>query len=156
MRKEKLVTFEDRGKQLTFKIREMDAVSLESWIIRAIMCLAESGADIPADGGIEGIGRYLRSNGLGALAKIDYSKAKPLLDEMLMCCYRVIDKTLEQVTPESAIAYIEDVKTIFQLRLEALKVNLDFFGGANSSGSPEQKNTVSLNQRSTGSPVRKM
>ena len=136
MRKETTITLEDRGKQLTFKVREMSATALEGWIMRAILCLSSAGEDIPAEGGIEGIGAYIKTHGLGALAKLDYEKAKPLLDELLGCCSRVMDKAEEKVTPENADAYIEDVTTLFKLRMEALKMNLSFFSSVVPSITP--------------------
>lgn len=148
MRKEKMITLEDRGKQLTFKVREMSATALEGWIMRAILCLASAGEEIPAEGGIEGMIAYVKKNGLGALAKLNYDKAKPLLDELLGCCSRIVDKAEEKVTPENADAYIEDVSTLFKLRMEALKINLSFFGQGAMSPSPDQANTVLLKRKS--------
>ena len=78
---------------------------------------------------------------------MDYAKAKPLLDEMLGCCYRVIDRMEERVTPETADAYISDMSTLFKLRLEAFKVNFSFFGNGSPSASPEKPSTVHLSAR---------
>ena len=147
MRTEKTIDIEDRGKKLTFKIREMSATQLEDWTMRAVLVLAGAGSDIPAGGGVEGIGRYLAEHGLAAIGKVDYAKAKPLLDEMLGCCSRVIDKMEEKVTPETADAYIEDMQTLFKLRLEAFKVNFSFFGNGSPSGSPEKASTVKVSAR---------
>ena len=147
MRTEKIIDIEDRGKKLTFKVREMSATQLEDWTMRAVLVLAGAGSDIPASGGVEGIGKYLAEHGLAAIGNVDYQKAKPLLDEMLGCCYRVIDKMEERVTPETADAYIEDMGTLFKLRLEALKVNLGFFGSGSKSASPEKPSTVRLSAR---------
>ena len=44
MRKEKVITINDRGNELTFKIKEMPALQLESWLIRAGLLLVGSGA----------------------------------------------------------------------------------------------------------------
>ena len=101
MRNEKIIELEDRGNKLTFKIREMSATQLEDWTMRAVLVLAGAGSDIPAGGGVEGIGKYLAEHGLAAIGNVDYAKAKPLLDEMLGCCYRVIDRMEEKVTPET-------------------------------------------------------
>ena len=43
MRKEKTIVIDDRGRSLTFKIREMSALRLESWIARAGILLAATG-----------------------------------------------------------------------------------------------------------------
>ena len=147
MRQSKIIDIEDRGKKLTFKVTEMSATQLEDWTMRAVLVLAGAGSDIPANGGVEGIGRYLAEHGLAAIGNVNYEKAKPLLDEMLGCCYRVVDKMEEKVTPETADAYIMDVSTLFKLRLEAFKVNFSFFGSGGQSASPEKQSTVRLNAR---------
>ena len=147
MRNEKTIELEDRGNKLVFKVKEMSATQLEDWTMRADLVLAGAGSDIPASGGVEGIGKYLAEHGLAAIGNVDYAKAKPLLDEMLGCCYRVMDKMEERVTPETADAYIGEVSTLFKLRLEALKVNFSFFGNGSLSGSPEKANTVRLSAR---------
>jgi len=147
MRNEKTIELEDRGNRLTFKIREMSATQLEDWTMRACLVLAGAGSDIPASGGVEGVSKYLAEHGLAAIGNVDYQKAKPLLDEMLGCCSRVIDKIEERVTPETADAYIEDMSTLFKLRLEAFKVNFSFFGSGSPSTSPEKGTTVRLSAR---------
>lgn len=147
MRNEKIIELEDRGNKLTFKIREMSATQLEDWTMRAVLVLAGAGSDIPAGGGVEGIGNYLAEHGLAAIGNVDYAKAKPLLDEMLGCCYRVIDRMEEKVTPETADAYIKDMTTLFKLRVEALKTNFSFFGNGSPSASPEKASTVHLSAR---------
>ena len=147
MRNEKIIELEDRGNKLTFKIREMSATQLEDWTMRAVLVLAGAGSDIPAGGGVEGIGKYLAEHGLAAIGNVDYQRAKPLLDEMLGCCYRVIDKLEERVTPQTAEAYIEDMTTLFKLRVEALKTNFSFFGSGSPSASQEKASTVRLSAR---------
>ena len=115
--------------------------------MRAVHVLARAGSDIPAGGGVEGIGKYLAEHGLAAIGNVDYQKAKPLLDEMLGCCYRVIDRMEEKVTPETADAYIKDMTTLFKLRVEALKTNFSFFGSGSPSASQEKASTVRLSAR---------
>ena len=151
MLKEKLITIEDRNGPLQFRIREMPATQLEGWVMRAVLVLAEAGSDIPADAGVEGAAAFLAKHGLSALGKVNYDRAKPLLDEMLSsCCFRVFDKMEEPVTPENADAYIGDVKTLFTLRKEALGINLGFFSHGSPSGSPEKPNTAKVSARRAG------
>ena len=147
MRQVKDITLQDRGNSLTFRIREMSATQLEDWTMRAVLVLAGAGSDIPANGGVEGIGKYLAEHGLAAIGNVDYAKAKPLLDEMLACCFRVVDKLEEKVTPETADAYIMDMSTLFKLRLEAFRVNFSFFGSGGQSATPEKPTTVRLSAR---------
>lgn len=127
-RKEIIVDIQDRDQLLTFKIREMPATRLESWIIRALLLVAGSGAQVPDGSDIKAAGAFLAEKGLIALGNIDFDKARPLLDDLLGCCSRVIERVEERCTPESVDAYILDVKTLFQLRMEAIKLNLGFLG----------------------------
>ena len=127
-RKETIITIQDREQELTFKIREMPATRLESWIIRALLLLAGSGAVVPGGADIKAAGAYLAENGLTALGNVDYEKTRPLLDELLGCCSRVVERVEERCTPESVDNYILDVTTLFKLRMEAFKVNLGFLG----------------------------
>jgi hypothetical protein len=135
MRKEKTIQLKDRERELVFKIREMPATKLESWILRALMLLA------PALGKAGGesvtlteAGRALQAEGLGLLSHVSFDRVKPLLDELLACCVR-IDAGVEQVcAPETVDGFIEDVGTLFALRKEALALNLAFFG--QGSGGP--------------------
>lgn len=148
MLREKKITIQDRNGELDFKIREMSAVKLESWVMRAILLLASAGSDIPANKGIEGAATYLANHGLEALGKIDFDKAKPLLDEMLeACAFRIVDRLEEAVTPQTAEAYIGDIKTLFTLRKECLAINLNFFGNGSQQSTPERASTVRLNAR---------
>ena len=127
-RKENIITLQDREQELTFKIREMSATKLESWIIRALLLIAGSGARVPEGADLKAAGAYLAEKGLASLGNIEFEKAKPLLDELLGCCSRVIERVEERCTPDSVDAYILDVTTLFRLRLEALKLNLGFLG----------------------------
>ena len=147
MRTEKTITMEDRGKQLTFKIKEMAATQLEAWTMRAVLVLAAAGSDIPADKGIEGAIAYLVKHGFAALGNVCYEKAKPLLDEMLGCCSIVLDHMEEPVRLETVDNYVENMMTLLRLRAEAFKVNFDFFGRGGKSDSQGDPNTIKLNAR---------
>ena len=132
MRKEKTITLNDRGRELTFKIREMPATRLESWIVRAGLLLASTGvldtANISDAGeAIQAAGKVIADGGLAALGKVDFDKAQPLLDELLMCCEHIVDGTGHKVTPDTVDGIIEDVKTLFALRKEVITLNFDFF-----------------------------
>ena len=104
----------------------MPATKLESWLIRAVLLLAAAGGDVPQGRDLKEAGAFLAEKGLSALARVDYDQARPLLDELLGCCSRMIGGVKERCTPEGMDAYIEDVTTLFKLRAEALKVNLGF------------------------------
>jgi hypothetical protein len=142
-RKEVTIDIQDRDQKLTFRIREMPATRLESWIIRALLLVAGGGVLVPDGADLQAAGRFLSEKGLAALANVDFDKAAPLLDELLSCCSRVVERIEERCTPESVDAYIMNVSTLFKLRMEAIKLNLGFLGpeAARLSGSPEKQPT---------------
>lgn len=142
-RKEITIDIQDRDQRLTFRIREMPATKLESWIIRALLLAAGSGAQVPDGADIRAAGAFLAEKGLSALGNIDFEKARPLLDELLGCCSRLVENVEERCTAQSVDAYIQDVATLFKLRMEAIKLNLGFLGpeAERLSGYPEKPNT---------------
>lgn len=142
MRKEKTIVIDDRGRSLTFKIREMSALRLESWIARAGILLAATGildetkADVRNVGDIAaGVARAVGESGISALGRLDYDKARPLLDELLSCCSRVDAGVEQPLTPDVLEGFIEDVRTLFTLRKEALALNFGFFAQGGPSAS---------------------
>ena len=120
------ITIEDRGNPLHFIIEEMPATKLEAWIIRALLLIAGAGIEVPDGADLRKAGAFLADKGIGALGSLDFEKARPLLDELLGCCFRKIDKVKERCTPDTVDGYIEDVTTLFKLRMEAAKLNLGF------------------------------
>lgn len=142
MRKEKKIVLNDRGRELNFKIKEMSALQLERWIVKAGLLLAGSGIlDASLASGDAGdvmakAGQVISDEGLSALTKLDFDKAEPLLDDLLGCCYHVVEGGVEtRLTPGIVDGIIEDVRTLFQLRKEALALNLGFFVNAGQSDS---------------------
>ena len=142
MRKEKNIVIDDRGKSLTFKIREMSALQMEGWIARAGILLAGTGildetrVDVRNAGEIAaGVARAVGESGISALGRLDYDKARPLLDELLSCCFRVDAGVEQPLTPDVLEGFIEDVRTLFTLRKEALALNFGFFAQGGPSAS---------------------
>lgn len=127
MRKERTIELQDQDQTLTFKVRQMPATQLQDWILRALLLVAGSGAQVPEGADIKAAGAFLAEKGLAALSNIDFAKARPLIIEMLGCCSRVIERVEERCTPESVDNYILDVTTLFRLEMEAFKLNLGFF-----------------------------
>ncbi len=148
MRKEKKIVVNDRGRELAFVVREMPATKLESFIVRAGLLIAEAGLADGLLGGnageapdvahvMQAAGRMLaKEQGadlIRALGNLDYEKARPLLGDLLGCC--TLEGSVEPLSEDTADAVIEDVRTLFTLRKEALALNLDFFAPAGQSGS---------------------
>lgn len=160
MRKEKKITVNDRGRELAFVVREMPATKLESFIVRAGLLLAASGLADGLLGGadseapdvahvMEAAGRMLgQDQGAGllrALGSLDYEKARPLLGDLLGCC--TLEGSVAPLSEETADAVIEDVRTLFTLRKEALALNLGFFALAGQSGSPQSETAAPYSRK---------
>ena len=142
MRKEKTVTLNDRGNELTFRIKEMPATRLERWLMKAAGALSATGifsADI-ADGldAQKAIADFLLTGGLSKLGMVtkDYDEViQPLIDELYTCVEQKVGDAYFALTPDVIDAKIEDVRTLFNLQKEIVKLHLDFFvpGAASSS-----------------------
>lgn len=148
MRKEKRITVDDRGRELTFKVKEMSALQLERWIVKAGLLLAGSGildstlASKDAGDVMSKAGQVISEEGLSALTKLDFDKAEPLLDDLLACCYHIVEGGVEtRLTPGIVDGIIEDVRTLFTLRKEALALNFSFFTVAGQSDTQESGTT---------------
>lgn len=136
MRESTVIKLKDRSGELTFKITEMPASKMEAWLMRFILLLTSAGVSVPDGMGLEETASFLQKDGLGLLGKLDYDKVKPLLDDMLVCCSRMLDGGIEQpCTPEGVDGYIEDVTTLLKLRFEAVKYHFRFFGKGSPSSS---------------------
>lgn len=148
MRKEKKIVVNDRGRELAFVVREMPATKLECFLVRAGLLLAGSGLAGSLLGGGDAespdVAQVMRAAGrmvtsekgadlLRALGSLDYEKARPLLNDLLGCC--TLEGSVAPLSEETADAVIEDVRTLFALRKEALALNLGFFAPAGPSGS---------------------
>jgi hypothetical protein len=147
MRKESTIFLEDGGNKLEFKIMAMPATKGHEFLVRALLLLGSSGADYSGEASLEGAAGYLNSQGLKALSRIDFEQAKPLLGDLLSCCTRVNRESGGVVmqkldSPGTIDSIISDPRTIFQLQVEAFKVNFGFFGqgGEEKSDSPEVLN----------------
>ncbi len=139
MRKESEIILIDRGRELLFIIKEMPASKLEKWLMQVVLLLSKSENQLNeyADSNI--ISNLLTKKGLSLLSSIDFNKAEPLLDELFSCVHRKVDNALIAVTPQNIDTFIEDVETLFRLRLEVLKLNLSFFIQENHLTTQKQK-----------------
>lgn len=151
-RKNITITLNDRGKELKFRVYEMPATQLESWTVRAVLLLARGGkfdgvAKTAGQGDFNEAAKALLAEGLTALSAINYEEAKPLLDEMLGCCSRVVGSIEEKCTPDTVDGYIDDIATLLKLRMEALKLNFGFFTemeAVKKLSSRDSKATISI------------
>ena len=154
MRKEITVTLNDRGNELTFRIREMPATKVERWIIKLAGALSATGvfsADV-ADGvdAQKAIADFLLKGGLSKLGAVtkDYDEViQPLIDELYTCVEQKVGNAYFALTPDVIDAKIEDVRTLFNLQKEIVKLHLDFFGNGGSSGSTSPQPQQASEQR---------
>lgn len=137
-RKTKTVTIDsgrDAGK--TFLIKEMPLLQADRWAQQALFALAKSGIetqDFDVDEGMLGMAKVA----LNAIGHIDPLVGNELMDELLSCV---------QIVPSGGVARdvvfydeasdIEDIKTLFTLRKEALLIHLDFL---TTGSSPDTNN----------------
>lgn len=133
MRKEETITINggrDNGKK--FHIIEMGAYQTEAWATRAILLLLSNNIELPEDvnaedlQGVEALGSIMK-HGLSLLSKIEYEKVKPLLNDLLGCCYFVAEGTETQLTEKNVETIVEDMKTLFMLKKKAFGLHFDFF-----------------------------
>lgn len=140
MRKSITVDIQDRTELLKFEIMEMSATQQEKWLMKAFLLLGKAG------GTNEGISRAMAgdvSGIFGLLAGLEYEDAEPLLNQLLECCFRLTtgkDKRVVKlpVTAATLDGYVEDVRTIFKLKMESFKLNFGFFEEGNPLTSPAE------------------
>lgn len=135
MRRTKMVTIpgqrtetlgeRDNGK--TYLITEMSADQGEAWALNALTLIGQAGINLP-----EGISQFgmagLALLGLDSLMKVDFGKAKPLLDEMMACVQYVPDprKPLPRRIDDGGGMDIEEIRTRLRLRDEVFELHTGF------------------------------
>ena len=146
MLKEKLITISDNGNPIQFKIRQLTATQQEELIVKVFLLLANKEiGDIDID--------KIRSNPQAVLTpktifamleNIDFTKIKEISDVLLGCCYRIVGKMEERCTPDTVDGYVEDFRTLFTLKKEALSLSFDFFGKDGNSQATTSKATIEI------------
>ena len=129
MRKKTVLTLEDRGRPLVFEIREMSAHHLEKWLAQVCQASGQAASGRPSGNDLHAAALRLRNNFPHLLMSMEYHQARPLMDELLTCCTRLTtgQPAIKQpVRLDNVDSFIEDVTTLFQLRLAALRFNLEF------------------------------
>ena len=162
MRKTKEITLTDRGQPKTFRITEMSASKFEWWLVSVGRLLVGCGVASAVDFGDitdssamqEALARFLITDGLKSLGNLDLDKVKPLYDELLGCAELKSGDYYAPVTAETVDGMIEDVKTLFILRKEALMLHIGFLLEGGSAASPTAPvTTVSGTRRPSISQV---
>lgn len=134
MRKEEIITINDRGNELTFRIREMPATKLEGWLFRVGTALASTGfaktEDI-ADGidTTKYIANLLVKDGLRFLGNLDYEKVvKPLVEDLYSCVEQKVGEAYLAVTADNIDSKVEDIRSLFAIQKAVITLHLGFFG----------------------------
>lgn len=122
-RKELTITIEGEGrdKGKVFFIREMSAAQAEEWAMRCLMALIRGGVEVDEDFASAGLAG-IAAMGLRALGKLDFSDAKPLLDEMMECVSIIPDASKPMVRRALIADDIEEVSTRLRLRKEVFEL----------------------------------
>ncbi|KWO55873.1 hypothetical protein [Burkholderia territorii] len=119
------VTANGRDKGKVFQLTEMPADAAEKWAIRALLAIGRAGVDLPPGIENEGIAAIARV-GFGALMRIDFADAEPLLDEM-MACVQIQPNPADPRIVRALIADdIEEVSTRVTLRREVFRLHTGF------------------------------
>ena len=150
MLKEKIITMNDNGNMLKFKVRQLPATEQEKLIIKILLLVANK--DV-AELDVE----KLRENPrmavnakviMSAIEKLDYEKIEPISNTLLSCCYRIVGNMEEQCTPETVNGYVESFWTLLSLKKAALEVSFDFFGEDGNSQATTSKETIEIGKSS--------
>ena len=150
MLKEKIITLNDNGNTLKFKVRQLTATEQEKLIIKILLLVANKDiAELDVDKLRENPQMAINSKVLlSALEKLDYEKIEPISDTLLSCCYRINGNMEEQCTPETVNGYIESFITLLSLKKAALEVSFDFFGADGNSQSINSKAKIEIGKSS--------
>lgn len=123
------ITAEGRDQGKVFVLTEMPALQAEKWATRALLALVNSGAEIPQEAHNAGMaGVAMASASLLAGGRLSFYDLEPLLDEMLQCVKvrppnpALLPQAINPLIQDQ----IEEVETIIFLRMEVLKLHIDF------------------------------
>lgn len=141
MRKEEIITVNDRGNELIFRIREMPATKLEGWLFRVGAALVSTGfakTEDVADGidTTKYIANLLMKDGLRFLGNLDYEKTvKPLVEDLYSCVEQKVGEAYLAVTADNIDSKVEDIRSLFAIQKAVITLHLGFFGIGGASGS---------------------
>ena len=123
-----LVIADGRDKGKTFVITEMSVIDADNWAHRALLAMFRGGVDvgnldfsnINTSGGMLELARVV----IAGLGNMQESIATDLLNELLDCAKIVPSgRTPRDILLDSDI---ESIKTLWQIRKEALMIHIDF------------------------------
>ena len=118
---------------VTFVVSKMPLIQGDRWANRVALALCRGGVDVSGflggstdlsdiKGMIDIVG--ITNTALKALGGIDDDEAQSLLDELLNYIkVKLSDGSTRSIVLESDV---KDIQTLWKLRIEAIKINLDF------------------------------
>ena len=118
---------------VTFVVSKMPLIQGDRWANRVALALCRGGVDVSGfvggstdlsdiKGMIDIVG--ITNTALKALGGIDDDEAQALLDELLNYIkVKLSDGSTRSIVLESDV---KDIQTLWKLRIEAIKINLDF------------------------------
>ena len=120
----------DQGK--LFFLTEMATTKADKWATRFLLAVSK-GVEIPegiAQSGIAGVAAV----GFGALGRLEFSDAEPLLDALMACVEIIPDPSRPMVKRYLVEDDIEEVITLLRLRKELFELHTGFSLAAALSG----------------------
>lgn len=130
MRKEVEITIEEgRDKGKTFKITEMSATQADRWTLK-VLCLFGKGGIV-----LEELAKMDFNTIIKTMGDVGYDIAEPLLDELLECASFKKDGVYVPMKGSMIESVVEDFRTLYRLRLEALQLVLGFLEQGDESKS---------------------
>ena len=122
-----VVKDEGRDKGKHFLITEQSAAHIEDWTMRALLALGASNVDIP-EGALNHGAAALVQMGLMKLVAVETERLRPLLKELMECAELVPNpqKTEVRLSYPLYEDQIEEARTLFAIKWEALKLHMDF------------------------------
>jgi hypothetical protein len=150
MRKEKIITLQDNGNTLRFKVRQMPATEQEKFIFKVLLllCGKELG-DVDVIALRKDPMKYIKPSMIfSAMQNLEYEKIETLINMLLSCCYRINGNMEEQCTPETVNGYVESFWTLLSLKKAALEVSFDFFEEDGNSQATTSKATIEIGKSS--------
>lgn len=126
----------DKGK--LFVITKMSAFRIEAWSARTLLALVNAGVDMPEDFFTLGAAG-LAEMGMKALSGLKWEVLEPLLAEMMECVQIVVNPAKTHIVRGLVESDIEEVPTIFALRMEWWQLHMGFLRAVAKSVSAKNR-----------------
>lgn len=143
--RESRITLVDGGNELTFVVKQMTASQTVDFLGKLVLLIGRSDIKM-SDFNVDNIsemdqGQQLQfainvifEKGLRCLSGLSYENdLKPLMEDLLKCCSRLVDGYSQACTWNTLDAFISEAKTILLLEKESIRVNFNFFGEGQES-----------------------